>query len=398
MGHLRTLARLAVVVAVWAAGVGGATATSSAAADFQTLAPYAFLVDAATGTVLFEKGADTPVAPASTAKIMTAEIVFREIREGRLKLDDTFVVSENAWRSGGASSGGSAMFAALGSRISVENLIRGLVIDSGNDAAIVLAEGIAGSEDRFATLMTRRARELGMTQSTFTNPWGRGDPGQLVTARDMATLAKHVIETYPDFYRYFGEKEFTWSKIRQLNRNPLLTMNIGADGLKTGDIAKSGYGLVGSAVQDGERLIVVLNGLKTARDRASEAFKLLNWGFRSFEPKTLFAAGEPVGFARVYGGAQRDVPLTSAAAVTVLVPRGGDEPLSGKIVYQGPLIAPVRQGKEVASLEITRGGAKVAAAPLITAEAVAEGSLPRRALDAGVELVTGLVRQNFSRH
>ncbi len=266
----------------------GAAAPARAAESFQTQAPFALLMDVDTGSVLFDKNGDRQMAPASTTKILTAEITFREIKEGRLKLDDTFVVSENAWRSGGAKSGGSTMFAALNSRIPIEDLIQGLVVQSGNDAAITLAEGISGSEDNFAGLMNRRAREIGMMHSVFQNPWGRGDPNQRVTPRDMATLARFVIRTYPDFYRYFGEREFTWNKVRQLNRNPLLTMNIGADGLKTGDIAESGFGLVGSAVQNGERLIVVVNGLKTARDRANESFKLLTWGFRAFEARELF--------------------------------------------------------------------------------------------------------------
>ena len=387
------------VLGLLAAGVGpGRSAPAAPASDgFQTTAPFAFLIDAETGTVLFDKNADGLMAPASTAKIMTAEIVFHEIKEGRLKLDDMFVVSENAWRHGGASSGGSSMFAALNSRIRVEDLIRGLVIQSGNDAAIALAEGISGSEDNFAGLMNRRAAEIGMTRSHFTNPWGRGDPDQKVTPRDMARLAGYVIRSYPEFYRYFGEREFTWNKIRQLNRNPLLTMNIGADGLKTGDIAESGFGLVGSAVQNGERLIVVVNGLKTGRDRANETLKLLSWGFRAFEPKALFGADEIVGAVPVYGGTAGSVSVVADGPVTLLVPRGPGERLSGKIVYTGPLVAPVDKGQPVAQLKILRGATELLSVPLRTAEQVPVGSLPHRALDAGLELVTGIVRQNFTR-
>ena len=337
------------------------------------------------------------MAPASTAKILTAEVVFHEIREGRLKLDDAFVVSENAWRSGGAASGGSSMFAALNSRIRVEDLIRGLLIQSGNDAAITLAEGVAGSESNFAALMNRRAAEIGMARSHFTNPWGKGDPEQRVTPRDMALLAGYVIRTYPEFYRYFGEREFTWNKIRQLNRNPLLGMDLGADGLKTGDIAESGFGLVGSAVQNGERLIVVVNGLKTGRDRANESQKLLGWGFRAFEPRSLFGPGEEVGTVRVYGGVPSEVRLIADAPVVVLVPRGSGDKLSGKIVYTGPLVAPIEKGQPLAQLKIVRGTSELLSAPLRAAEAVAVGSLPHRALDAGVELVTGVVQRNFTR-
>ncbi|WP_131116710.1 D-alanyl-D-alanine carboxypeptidase family protein [Lichenihabitans psoromatis] len=385
----RSLAAV-VVSLVWTAAADAAPAAES----FQTIAPYAILMDADSGAVLFEKSADTLVAPASTAKIMTAEIVFHELTEHRLKLDDLFVVSENAWRNGGAPSGGSAMFAAVNSRIRVEDLLRGLVIDSGNDAAIALAEGIAGSEDAFAARMTARARELGMEKSTFTNPWGRGDPDQKGTPREMARLAIHVITAYPAFYKYFGERDFTWNKVHQLNRNPLLTMNIGADGLKTGDIKESGYGLVGSAVQNGERLVLVVNGLRTARDRANESLKLLSWGFRSFDNKTVFAADDVIGTAQVYGGESHSVDLIADGAVKLLAPRGAAEPLTGKVLYEGPLVAPIAKGAQVAHLALYRGGAQVLDVPLRTAHSVAAGSLPNRALDAGMEVVATFIRTN----
>jgi D-alanyl-D-alanine carboxypeptidase (penicillin-binding protein 5/6) len=250
------------------------------AAALQTKAPFAFLIDAGTGAVMFAKNADAPMSPASTTKILTAEIVFRELAAGRLKLDDVAAISPRAAREGDAESGGSSMFAQANSEVRIEDLIRGLLITSGNDAAIALAEHVAGSEEAFVALMNKRARELGMTRSHFANAWGEGSAGQKVTARDMARLAAHVIGAYPEYYRYFGEAEFTWNGVRQHNRNPLLTMNVGADGMKTGHLASSGFGLVGSAVQDGRRLILVLNGTRTERDRASEALKLLEWGFR----------------------------------------------------------------------------------------------------------------------
>lgn len=355
-------------------------------------------MDADSGAVLFEKNADAMVAPASTAKIMTAEIVFRQLTDGRLKLDDRFVVSENAWRHGGALSGGSTMFAAVNSRVRIEDLIRGLVIDSGNDAAIALAEGVAGTEDAFATLMTQRARDLGLTQSVFTNPWGRADPGQKVTPREMARLAIHVIAAYPALYKYFGERDFTWNKVHQLNRNPLLTMDIGADGLKTGDIAESGFCLVGSAVQNGERLVIAINGMRTARDRANEAQKLLSWGFRSFDQKVVFAPGEIVAAATVFGGASGSVPLVADGPVKLLVPRGASEPLTGKVVYDGPLPAPVEANALVAHLKLFRGGAEILDVPLRTAQSVAVGSLAQRAVDAGWELGATAVRNVVFKH
>ena len=255
-------------------------AFAASAATLQTKAPFALLVDANTGAVLFAKNADKPMDPASTTKILTAEIVFRAISEGKLSLSSKLPISARAAQEGDAESGGSSMFAQANTDVSVEDLLRGLLITSGNDAAIALAEGVAGSEEAFVTRMNQRARELGMSHSHFANAWGDGSPGQRVTARDMAHLAAHMIQTYPQYYRYFGESEFTWNNIRQHNRNPLLGMNIGADGLKTGHLARSGFGLVGSAVQNGRRLILVLNGTRSEAERASEARKLMEAGFR----------------------------------------------------------------------------------------------------------------------
>jgi serine-type D-Ala-D-Ala carboxypeptidase (penicillin-binding protein 5/6) len=364
-----------------------------AAQPFQTSVPAAILIDADSRTVLFEKNADAPEIPASTTKIMTAELVFRALAQGRLKLDDTFEVSEHAWRSGGALARGSTMFAALNSKIRVEDLIRGLVIVSGNDAAIVLAEGLAGSEGAFATRMTERARELGLTHLTFTNPWGQDDPDQRVTARDMANLAADVIKTYPQYYHYFGEKDFTWNKIKQPNRNPLLTMDVGADGLKTGNIDASGYGIVASAVQNGQRLILAIYGAKSAKERETEAVRLLQWGFRSFAAKTLFQPGEVVGYAQVYGGSSGSEPLVSDTPVRVLVPRDSDEKLKGQIVYMGPLLAPVSAGQEVAHLRLFRGAAAILEVPLRTSTAIGTGTLPRRAMDASLEFAGDLFRK-----
>ncbi len=369
----------------------------AAAQGFQTSAPHAILIDAGTGTVLFEKGADDLVKPASTVKLMTAELVFRELQEGRLKLDDQFTTSEHAWRSGGAPSGGSAMFLAFNSRARVEDLVRGLVIDSGNDAALVLAEGLAGSEESFVMRMNKRGAELGLTKSTFGNPWGQDLPDQRVTAREMVRLAAHIIKTYPDYYRYFGEREFTWNKIRQSNRNPLLAMSIGADGLKTGNIdPKSGYGIVGSAVQEGRRLIVAVYGASTAKERAEEARKLLQWGFRNFEEKFLFKAGETVGEAVIYGGTQGRTALVSPVDVKVLLQRGGSEKLSGKIIYEGPLLAPIEPGTKVGRLEIRRGNALVLEQPLETSERVEQGSLSRRAFDAAYEYLAGAIHAKLA--
>jgi D-alanyl-D-alanine carboxypeptidase (penicillin-binding protein 5/6) len=249
------------------------------AAAPQTSVPHALLVDFDSGATLFAKNADAPMSPASTTKILTAEIVFSAVAEGRLRLDDAAPISPRAAREGDAESGGSSMFALAGSQVRVDDLLHGLVIASGNDAAIALAERVAGTEEAFAALMNQRARELGMTRSHFANAWGGGSPRQSVTARDMARLAAHVIRDYPQFYPYFGQAEFTWNGVRQQNRNPLLAMAIGADGVKTGHLAQSGFGLVGSAIQNGHRLILILNGARTEDERAREAKRLLEWGF-----------------------------------------------------------------------------------------------------------------------
>jgi D-alanyl-D-alanine carboxypeptidase (penicillin-binding protein 5/6) len=371
---------------------------TACAQTFQTSAPFALLMDYDSGALLFEKNADALMAPASTAKLMTAEVVFHEIKEGRLKLDDLFTVSENAWRTGGAPSHGSAMFLSVHSSVRVEDLLRGLIIESGNDAAITLAEGIAGAEENFVTMMNKRAAELGMTHATFASAWGRSDPRERLTPRELAHLAAHIIAEYPDQYRYFGEKEFTWNKIRQLNRNPLLTMDLGADGLKTGDLPESGFGLVGSAVQNGQRLIVVVNGLKTAADRAEESRKLLDWGFRSFDARMLYEAGDFVGEAEVYGGAEASVPLVADRPVKVFAARGAGERLTAKIVYKGPLVAPVAAGVETGRLIVWRGQSEVLETPLRTGGSVAAGTLTQRALDAGIEWAGGLLRKTFAKN
>jgi D-alanyl-D-alanine carboxypeptidase (penicillin-binding protein 5/6) len=270
--------RCAVLVALASLLLLAGLAPGRAAAP-QTSVPFALLVDFETGATLFAKNADAAMAPASTTKILTAEIVFDAVAEGRLRLDDAAPISPRAAHEGDAESGGSSMFAQAGSQVRVEDLLRGLVVASGNDAAIALAERVAGSEEAFVALMNQSAHELGMTGSRFANAWGGGDPRQRVTARDMARLAAYVIRTYPQFYPYFGEPEFAWNGVRQQNRNPLLAMNIGADGVKTGHLGQSGFGLVGSAVHNGRRLILVLNGARTEEERAREARRLLEWGF-----------------------------------------------------------------------------------------------------------------------
>ena len=360
--------------------------------DFQTAAPYAILLDVESGSVLFEKGADVPTPPSSMAKMMTTEVVFNELKQGRIKIEDEYLVSEDAWRRGGAPSHTSSMFAPIHSRVRVEDLLRGAIVMSGNDACIALAEGIAGNEPAFVQMMNKRARELRLTKSYFTNSTGLPDPAQKVTVRELARLALHIIRTYPNFYGIYGEHEFTWNKIRQQNRNPLLTMNLGADGMKTGFTQEGGYGLVGSAVQNGMRLVVVVNGLKTAKERADEAKKILEFGYRGFELKPLFEAGQIVGHAKLFGGASGSVALVGEGAIGVLVPKNASERVAAKIVYSGPVPAPVKQGQPIGILNVYRGDRVVAEVPLFAAESVERGNLPQRAFDAASELVIGLFR------
>ncbi|GIQ71966.1 D-alanyl-D-alanine carboxypeptidase [Bradyrhizobium sp. RD5-C2] len=356
-------------------------------------APTAILVEASSGSVLFEKNADELRAPSSMMKLMTAEVVFDAIKKGDIKLTDEYRVSENAWRRGGAPSGTSTMFAAINSKVSVDDLLHGAIIPSGNDACIALAEGIAGNEHTFATdFMTKRARELGMTKSTFGNSNGLPDPTNKMTVRELAVLARHIILTYPERYKLFGEKEFTWNKIRQQNRNPLLNALPGADGLKTGYTKEGGYGMVGSAVQNDTRLIVVVNGLEDSEDRATEAKKMLEWGFRSFETRVLIAANQPVGYARVFGGESRSVKLVSPDPIKVMVSKNGNDKLLARVIYSGPVKAPVTAGQQIGVVRVWRGGNVAMETPVFAADAVGTGSTMRRALDGAQELVIGMFR------
>jgi D-alanyl-D-alanine carboxypeptidase (penicillin-binding protein 5/6) len=361
-------------------------------------APHAILIDGENGGVLFERDADRLIFPASLAKLMTAEYVFNEIKEGRLKLTDEFMVSENAWRKGGAPSHGSTMFAAIYSKVPVDDLIHAMIIQSANDACIILAEGLAGSEAAFAEKLTERARAIGLEKSIFTNSNGLPDPAEQVTTRELGLLARHIIRTYPDFYPIFSQADYTWNKIRQQNRNPLLGAMTGADGLKTGFTKEAGYGLVGSAVQNGPRLIVVVSGVNTPKDRADEAKKLLEWGFRTFEQRVLFAEGQTIGTAKVFGGSIGRVSLVaSEGAVRVLLPKAGGEKLIARIVYKGPVPAPVTEGTPIGNLKVWRNDNLILSTPLKASEGVGKGNMPQRAFDAVTEMIIALFRAGAER-
>ncbi|QKD03882.1 D-alanyl-D-alanine carboxypeptidase family protein [Mesorhizobium loti] len=359
---------------------------------FETKATQAFMIDADTGTVLFSKDADKPIPPASMAKLMTMEVVFNALKSGRLKLDDTFVVSENAWRKGGAPSGTSTMFAKLKSAIRLEDLIQGVTVQAANDGCIVIAEGMAGSEDNFAAEMTDRAHQIGLKTSTFVNSTGLPADGQQTTVRELAQLALHLWRDYPDFYRYYGLKDFTWNKISQKNRNPLLAMDIGADGLAVGASEASGFGIVASVSHDGTRVIMAMSGLANDKERAEEARKLLDWGARSFQKTEIFAKDEVVGEAQVFGGAKSGVTLKAKGPIDIFLPITNRDKLTARIVYTGPVAAPVEQGQPVGALRVFIGDTLSQETPLFAAESIGVGTLPQRALDAVKELAIGWLR------
>jgi serine-type D-Ala-D-Ala carboxypeptidase (penicillin-binding protein 5/6) len=400
LGSPNWLRRAALVAGLTCALAASHAATNMATKKdegYQTSVPNAVLLDPESDSLLYDKGGDQLVAPASLAKLMTLEFVFNEIKQGRVKLDDEFTISENAWRKGGAPSHGSTMFAAIHSRVRLDDLIHGIIVDSANDACIAVAEGLAGNETAFGALLTKRAREIGLEKSTFTNATGYSDPNLRVTPREMAQLARHIMRTYPDFYPYFAEREFLWNNIRQQNRNPLLAMGIGADGLKTGETSEAGFNLVGSVVQDNLRLIVVVMGAKSEKERADEARKMLDWGFHSFESRVLFAEGQTVGEAKVFGGATSYVPLLGPGIVRVMVPKSGSERLLARIVYSGPVPAPIVKGQSIGKLKVWRGENLALEVPLTAAEDVGPGGMTHRAMDAATELMIGLLRAGVNK-
>ena len=324
------------------------------------------MIDFETGMVLFEKNADQKMPTSSMSKVMTAYLVFEALKDGRIKLDDKFTVSEKAWRKGG-----SKMFVDVNKKIAVEDLLRGVIVQSGNDATIVLAEGLAGTEDEFARALTKKAGEIGMNNSHFTNASGWPDPNHYSTARDLATLSYNLIKNFPEYYSYYAEKEFTYNNIKQANRNPLLYRDMGADGIKTGHTDIGGYGLIGSGVYNGRRVILVVNGLKDEKARAQESAKLLERGLRGFENHKLFAAGESVEKAAVLMGQSDSVGMVVEDDVVVTLPIISYNDLKVEVQYHAPLIAPIKKGQEIGVLTMhIPGGGAVIKLPLLAAQNV----------------------------
>jgi D-alanyl-D-alanine carboxypeptidase (penicillin-binding protein 5/6) len=359
---------------------------------YETDAPNAILIDGDSGSVLFEKNADQPTAPSSMLQMMTATVVFDKLAKGDIKPTDEYVVSEHAWRHGGAPSGGPTMFAAIHSRVAVQDLLRGAIILNANDGSIALAEGIAGNERAFTELMAKRAREIGLADATFANASGLPDLANQMSVREIAKLARFIIKTYPDQYKLFNERDFTWNKIHQTNRNPLLNALASADGLKTGFSKDGGYGMVGSAVQNGVRLIVAINGIDDPDDRLTESKKLLEWGFRNFEVRHLFEAGQIVGYAKVFGGNSSSVALTGKEPVRVMVHKNGQDKLLARITYTGPVRAPIDGGQWVGTVKVWRGPNLAVEVPVYATESIGPGSMTRRAFDSASELVISWLR------
>lgn len=340
-------------------------AVSQPAAAMETAAEFAILMDYETGAVLLEKNADEPTAPASMSKLMTLYMVFERLKSGNLRLEDTFPVSETAWRMGG-----SKMFVGVNTRVRLEDLLRGIVVQSGNDACIVVAEGLARDEAAFAEEMTRRAREIGLAASTFTNSTGWPEDGHRMSVRDIAKLSALIIEEFPEYYPLFAERTYTYNEIKQGNRNPLLYGYDGADGLKTGRTSASGYGVAASVNRRDRRLILVVNGLASSKQRAREAERLLDWAYREFDNFRLFDAGETVDDAAVWLGEEAEVPLVVENRVTFTLPRQARRGMEVKVSYDSPIAAPIRSGQELATLTISTPDTETVRIPLVAGKDV----------------------------
>jgi D-alanyl-D-alanine carboxypeptidase (penicillin-binding protein 5/6) len=362
-------------------------ASALAQAEISVSARQAIVMDAESGAVLFSHNADEEMYPASMSKIMTLIMIFKALKAGTLKLTDEFLVSENAWRKGGAPSRTSAMMVPINTKERLEQLLQGIIVESGNDACIAIAEGMAGSEAAFAGKMEEEARRIGLTRTTFRNATGLFHPEHKTTAREMAMLGRHLIREYPEYYPMFAQREFQYRKHRFFNRNTLLGMGNGIDGIKTGHLKESGYGIIASAKQGNRRLILVINGLEKAEGK-NEALKLFDWAFRTFGDFKLYDAGEIVGQARVWGGNRMFVGLDGGPnPITVLLPRlTANQRLRAEIVYAGPLKAPIKKGDRVATLRVTSSTKAVNEVPLYAAEDVEVGGVMRRGIDTLVHM------------
>jgi D-alanyl-D-alanine carboxypeptidase (penicillin-binding protein 5/6) len=374
----RTLAALVVLAAPLVAPI-------AVAEPIATNAKHVYIVDTQTGSVLYDKMGDERLGPASMSKLMTVYMLFDALKRGDVKPTDTFHVSEKAW-----AMQGSKMFVDIDSDVKVEDLIRGMIIQSGNDACIVVAEGLAGSEDAFSERMTKKAKEIGLTNSNFTNSTGWPDPNHYMTAKDIAILSERLIEDFPDYYPYFAETEFTWHGIKQGNRNPLLYRSgSGVDGLKTGHTEEAGFGISASAVREGRRIIMVVHGLTGMQERADEAGQLLDWAFRETGNYTVATKGAVLAEAPVEYGAAKAVPMTVAQDLVLTLPKGDREKVTAKAIVQTPVVAPVAQGQELGKLIVSAPNMPEFSYPLVAAQEVPEVSVTGRIMTNFVRLVFG---------
>ncbi len=386
----RGLGPIALGLAFLVALVSLNTTGAAQSGGFRTKARQAILVVHGSGATLYQKNADELLPPASMSKLMTLVVVFKAVKSGQLQLTDEFVMSEYAWRTGGAPSRTSAMFVPLNKRATLHELLQGIIVQSGNDAAIAIAEGLAGSEEAFAKVMTREARLIGLSKSTFANPTGLNHPDQLMSARELAILSSHIIKEYPEFYKMFAQRRFNYRRHKFINRNRLLFADLGVDGLKTGYVKAAGYGVTISAVQNGRRLIAVLGGLPTAKERWAEARRILEWGFKGFNDFKLFDGDEVVGQARVWGGSQLFVPLVGQRDISVVLPRYPvNQKLRAEVVYDTPLKPPIAKGDRVAILHVTSTAGTTNEVALYAAEDVARAGPMRRGLDSLFHLAFG---------
>lgn len=364
--------------------VHASMAAAQPQATFQTNAAEAILIDADTGAILFEKNADKLFAPASMSKIMTLEILFKKLKAGEISMETEFPVSLYAWKTGGAPSRTTSMFVPLNQSAKVGDLIQGITVQNANDACIAVAEGLGGSEDGFAQLMTDEARALGLEKATFGNSTGLPHPANLITARELAKLSLYVINQYPDYYKYFAQKEFNYRSHPFKNISILQNTALPVDGLKLGFTEGAGYGITASAARDGRRLMAVMNGFETDRERREETLKFLSWGFANFKSYKVFDKDEVVGDARVWGGRQWSVPLKTKSEVRILLPVSGkDLRIKAQIVYQGPLKPPVKEGDKVAELRVTsESNGTSNSAPLYAATSLEAGGVIRKGIDS----------------
>ncbi|MGD9508889.1 MAG: D-alanyl-D-alanine carboxypeptidase family protein [Geminicoccaceae bacterium] len=373
--------RLILIIVVLVASL----ASAAGAGAFETAAKAAIIIDFRTGATLFEKNADERIPPASMSKLMTAYMVFDRLKSGRLKLDEKVLVSERAWKMGG-----SQMFLEVGERVKVEDLIRGVIVQSGNDACVTLAEALAGSEEEFARQMNEKAVELGLSGSSFANSTGLDAPGHLMTVRDLATVARRIIVEFPEYARYYAEREYEYAGIKQPNRNPLLQAGVpGVDGMKTGFTNGSGYGLVATAQRDDRRIIAVMAGLESAGQRRTEGERLLEYGFREFQEYRVFEPGAVVAQAGVWLGVEPTVPLTVAQVVALTLSQEARKGLTAKLSYASPVSAPVVQGQEIGRVEVSAPGISPIAVPLVAAGEVARAGGLGRATSALGYLIWG---------